>query len=466
MIPNTVIPSRVIPSLVIAGTNSGVGKTTVTVGLCGALRRLGLRVAVFKCGPDYLDPTWHFRAAGVRSQTLDGWMMGREAVLATFQSATRNADIALIEGVMGLFDGADSTSETGSTAEIAKWLGAPVLLVVDASGMSRSIAAMAAGFANFDPALRVGGVICNRIGSRRHLDILREASLEVPVFGGLPQTPENAFPERHLGLHAADAAPMSLFDSWADQVAEWCDIDAIIALARSAANLTASSPTAPDVAHCCRIGIAMDEAFHFYYDENLRLLRQAGAELVEFSPINDTSLPDVDGLYLGGGYPELHAGALAANETLRAQIHAFCEAGKPVYAECGGLMYLCSGIQLLDGTHYPMTNWFAADAVMSGRLQSLGYVEAATTAASFLGPAGQQFRGHQFRYSALAWASEPATLYTLKTRRNANTQNEGYQRGNVLGSYVHAHWASNPNIPAAFVEACCPQLSMDNGQKT
>jgi cobyrinic acid a,c-diamide synthase len=416
-----------------------------------------LRVAAFKCGPDYLDPTYHFRAAGVRSQNLDGWMMGRDGVLSTFDGATANADIAVIEGVMGLFDGVEPTSETGSTAEIAKWLGAPVLLVIDASGMSRSVAAMAGGFATFDPELWMAGVICNRVGSKGHLELLKEACSEVPVVGGLPRDPANTFPERHLGLRTADevSLPNVLFDAWADHISGWCDVEAILRIARSAPDVSITpSQTGPRRTVSCRIGIARDEAFHFYYDENLRLLERAGAELIAFSPINDAHLPEMDGLYLGGGYPEVHAQALAENESLRGEIHDFCGAGKPVYAECGGLMYLCGGIVQNDGSRYPMVGWFDADAVMSDRLQALGFVTAVTQRGTLLGPAGQSFRGHQFRYSTLEWKSCVENAYTLTRRRGGQQTEEGYSRGNVLGSYVHAHWASNPTLADSLIQEC------------
>ena len=449
-------PATPTPCIIIAGTGSGVGKTTVVAAVCGAFRRLGLRVSVFKCGPDYLDPTYHFRAAGVRSQTLDGWMMGREAVLSTFEAAARGSDIAVIEGVMGLFDGVEPTSDAGSTAEIAKWLGAPVVLVIDASGMSRSVAAMAAGFASFDPDLRLAGVICNRVGSKRHLEMLQVACKAVPVLGGLPRDAQHSFPERHLGLRTADeeSLPAELFDAWATHAADWCDMDRILRLARTAHWLAPPQGVARSRAHTCRIGIAMDAAFHFYYPENLRLLTEAGAQLVEFSPMNAERLPDVEGLYLGGGYPEIHADVLAGNHALREQVLAFCRAGKPVYAECGGLMYLCEGIRRLDGSRFPMVGWFGADAVMSTGLQALGYVEVCTSRDTILGPGGQTFRGHQFRYSTLDWKQAAENSYRMERRRDGQHFDEGYRKGRVIGSYVHAHWASNPSIAASFVEAC------------
>ena len=255
-----------IPRVVVAATGSGVGKTTATIGLVAALRARGLKVAVFKCGPDYLDPTYHRRAACVTSHNLDGWMMGRGAVLATFARASRDFDIAIIEGMMGLFDSATPTGDEGSTAEIAKWLSAPVLLVADASGMARSIAAMAAGYAHFDRALNVAGVICNRVGSRAHLDMLRMASAEVPVVGGLPGNAELAFPERHLGLRSADqdAVPQRLFDGWGRLASEWLDLDPIISIGRAAPELeTEDVCLSKSNGPSCRIGLAWDDAFHF-----------------------------------------------------------------------------------------------------------------------------------------------------------------------------------------------------------
>src|SRR5580704_19225874 len=249
-----------IPRLLIAATGSGVGKTTATVAILSALRTRGLRVAAFKCGPDYLDPTYHRRAAGVASHNLDGWMMGHDAVLATFARGSRDFDIAVIEGMMGLYDSATPTGDEGSTAEIAKWLDAPVLLVTDASGIARSIAAMAAGYAHFDRALRVAGVICNRIGSRGHLEMLKMASVEVPVVGGLPSNEDAAFPERHLGLRSADenAVPQRLFDAWGELAAQWLDLDAIISIARSAPLLEIADATGSHRKgdRKCRIGIA------------------------------------------------------------------------------------------------------------------------------------------------------------------------------------------------------------------
>ena len=448
-----------IPRLVIAGISSNVGKTTVMVGLVRALRARGLKVGVFKCGPDYLDPTYHVRAAGAPCHNLDGWMMGREAVLSTFAHASQGADIAVIEGVMGLFDGASPTSGEGSTAEIAKWLQAPVLLVCDAGGMARSIAALAKGFSTFDPDLQISGLICNRLGSRGHLDLLRKATEgKPPVLGGLPKEAALAFADRHLGLHSADRAtvPEDVFVAWGDRVSEWCDVDAIVALAQSAPAL----PEIPAAARIvgegarCRIGLAFDEAFHFYYDDNLRRLESLGAELVRFSPIHDARLPDVDGLYFGGGYPEVHAEDLSRNLSMLKDVRSFAESQGPIYGECGGLMYLSNGIRTLDGTLHPMVGLIPGEAEMKDRLQALGYVEVETTDETMLGPAGLKFRGHQFRYSDFRLPAEVACTYHVRRRRGGEVFHEGYRQGHTLASYVHAHWASNPTLAQGFVRAC------------
>ena len=452
---------REVPRIVIAGVSSGVGKTTVTVALARALRSRGLRVALFKCGPDYLDPTYHARAVGHASQNLDGWMMGREAVRSTFLAATRDADVALIEGVMGLFDGASPTSEEGSTAEIAKWLEAPVVLVVDAGGMARSVGALVSGFDQFDPALRVAGVVSNRVGSRGHAELLQKALRSWTFLGALPRDAAAAFPERHLGLRTADpqALPESLLDEWGRIAAEWLRLDALLDSARSAPALAGDAPLEPvySGSHRTRIGIAEDEAFHFYYVDNLRRLQALGATLVRFSPLHDARLPEVDGLYLGGGYPELHAAQLAENRSLRADVLAFAHRGGPIYAECGGLMFLTQGIRTLDGQSHEMVGLLPTHARMRDKLQALGYVEVETQARSLLGAKGTRFRGHQFRYSELEPElpiAEVERAYSLRRRRGGETTSEGYRQNNVLASYVHAHWASNPNVAAAFVDAC------------
>jgi len=406
--------------------------------------------------PRRCTPTWCGRAAGVTCHNLDGWMMGREAVLATLARGAGDCDIALIEGVMGLFDGASPTAEAGSTAEIAKWTESPVAVVVDASGMARTIAALWHGVAGFDPDLRVAGLVCNRVGSEGHLDLLRRAAGTERVLGGLPKSPGGGFPERHLGLRTAEpnAIPETLLDHWGELASTWLDLDRIVALAGSAPPLPAAAAAPRAAPHRARIAIAVDEAFHFYYEDNLRQLELAGAKLVKFSPLRDATLPACDGLYIGGGYPELHAEALEANRSMRGAIRAFAERGAPVYAECGGLIYLARSLRAGDRDH-AMVGVIDCDVACRDRLQALGYVEVETQAPTPLGPAGLRFRGHQFRYSEVIATAEGACgAYRVRRRRGGAITVEGYLAGNALGSYVHAHWASNPQVARGFVDAC------------
>jgi cobyrinic acid a,c-diamide synthase len=460
-----------VARLVVGGLASSVGKTTTVVALARAFAARGLRVALFKCGPDYLDPTYHERATGRPAHNLDGWMMGKDAVRSTFARGSRDADIALVEGVMGLFDGASPTSDQGSTAEIAKWLDAPVIAVVDASGMARTLAAIAGGLRAFDPELSVVGLIANRVGSKGHLDLLRSASPEPPILGGLPRENDLTFPERHLGLHTADerAVPESVLARWGEIASEWFALDRILAIARACGPLSAPAeapaqarerdPAAVDggeMRRGVRIGLAWDEAFHFYYDDNLRRLEDLGATLRRFSPLHDSVLPAVEGVYIGGGYPELYAARLAANATMRSSLHDFAAQGGPVYAECGGLMYLSSQLETLDGQVHPMVGLIDADVVMRPKLVALGYVEVETQRPTLLGPAGLRFRGHQFRYSELKREGAPASAapYAVRRRRGPHAEPEGHQVRNVLASYVHAHWASNPLVARGLVESC------------
>ncbi len=427
-----------IPTLVIAAPASGEGKTTVVCAIAAALRTRGLDVRLFKAGPDYLDPSWHRLVSGRPSRNLDGWMTGREGVATSFARGARGGDIALIEGVMGLFDGRSPTSLEGSAAELATWLGAPVLAVVDASGMARTAAAVVHGLATYRPEVRVAGVVFNRAP---HGKLLREAMAGFAMLGALPVRADLAVPERHLGLVSAEVAGRP---AWVEALAAWAtehlDLDGILALAQHVPVGDVPVAQAPTV----RIGIARDPAFHFYYDDNLDLLREAGAELVEFSPLTDTALPEVDGLYLGGGYPEAHADALVANTAMRAAIRAF---EGPIYAECGGFMFLG---EALDDR--PMCGVLPTRTRMGARLRALGYREVVTTADTLLGPAGTTFRGHEFRYSELADTRDVSPVYQTTGRAGAGV--EGWTCGRVLGSYVHAHFGSNPSLATNLVAAC------------
>jgi len=451
-----------IKGIVIAGTHSGCGKTTVSLGLMGALVRRGLRVAAFKVGPDFIDPGHHARITGRPSRNLDGWMLSREYNLATFRRSSADADIAVAEGVMGLFDGYDGRTEAGSTAQMAKWLDLPVVLVVDARSMARSAAALIQGFENFDSGLRFAGVVFNQLGSGRHLNFLREAlqgAVSMPCLGGLLRDQAIAIPERHLGLVTREDHPLDDdgIGRLADLIEEQLDLDLLIS------GLTvipaAGVPTAGDSARStrpARIGVARDNAFCFYYPDNLELLEGCGARLLFFSPMQDKGLPpDLDGIYLGGGYPELFAAALAANESMRRQIREQSAAGMPIYAECGGFMYLCSELQDHQGRTFPMTGCFPFKTRMLPRLKALGYREVQLTRDTIIGERGVVLRGHEFHYSEMAEApSAVETVYRIADRDGIERPIEGLMTQRTLGSYIHLHFGSAPQAAAALV-ACC-----------
>ena len=447
-----------LSAIVVAGTHTGVGKTSVTLGLIGALRRRGLTVQPFKVGPDFIDPLHHQHASGRPPRNLDGWMLDHETNLERFARATADADAAVIEGVMGLFDGSDGKSERGSTAEMAKLLGLPVLLVIDASAMARSAAALIHGYTSFDPDLRVAGVILNNIGSETHAGMIRDAVADaVPILGALPRAKELVVPERHLGLHLPHEARSEYVEELATLIETHIDLDAL--LSGSTIERRPVPATAPTVPPRVRLAVARDEAFCFYYTDNLELLEQAGAELVPFSAINEPLPENIDGIYIGGGYPELHADKLADNTATRDAIREFASAGGPIYAECGGLMYLGETLEV-DGTPHPLCGVLPFSTMMPAPL-AIGYVEITTSGGLF--GSGQTVRGHLFHHSAIA--GEPATdrCYEIKNSRGEETQ-EGYLVKNVLASYAHLHLASNPALAAAFVDQCASfRTRLDNG---
>jgi len=441
-------PLANLSAIVVGGTHSGAGKTTVTIGLIAALRRRGLAVQPFKVGPDFIDPLHHDHAAGRRSRNLDGWMLTPEINRERFARATADADVAVIEGVMGLFDGSEGGSDRGSTAEMSRLLGLPVVLVIDASAMARSAAALIHGFVKFDPAVRVAGVILNRVGGARHADMIREAvGGSVPVLGALPQVPDLTVPQRHLGLHLPHEARTGYVEQAADLIDAHVDLEALL-IATRIERLPVESLPPPQPARA-RIAVARDEAFCFYYDDNLELLQQAGAELVEFSPIRGSFPANVDGAYIGGGYPELHAEALAANAGVLAALRELAAAGAPVYAECGGLMYLAERLRVGD-TSYRLCGLLPFSTRMPAGLQ-LSYVEVRTTGGLF-GP-GRTARGHLYHHSEIDVETPMARCYEVRTATGAVSA-EGYQAGNVLASYAHLHFASDPRLASALVDAC------------
>ena len=441
-----------IPTLVIAGVGSGVGKTTVTLGLLETLRRRGLKVQPFKVGPDFIDPGFHALVAGRPSYSLDGWMCSREHVRATVARHAADADLALIEGVMGCFDGRGAQNDEGSTAEIAKWLGAPVVLVADAGAMARSAGAVVLGFESFDPELRLAGVLFNRVAGDTHWRWLREAvtaRCQTVALGYLPRRESLALPERHLGLVTAaeQGLPAPLLDELSAAMSASIDLDRLLALARSDVAPAAPAMRDPTPRTLARIGVARDLAFQFYYPANLDLLRAAGAELVFWSPLEDAELPDVDALYLGGGYPEVYARELAGNAAMREAVGAFAAAGGSVYAECGGLLYLAEGLEDESGRLHPMVGLLPTVGRMAPKRLTLGYAEVEMTRETPLGPAGTTARGHEFHASRIDPVPEwVPRAYAVQTSGGGTPRAEGYLIGEALMSYVHLHFGSNPAL--------------------
>jgi len=468
-----------VKGFLIAGTASGVGKTTVTLALIAAMRRRGLTVQPFKGGPDFLDTGHHTRIAGRKARNLDTWMLSHEAnreVLRDAASGTNAVDSVvsiIVEGMMGLFDGKDGATESGSSAEIAKLLKLPVVLVLDAGKSARSIAATVLGFEMFDPELELAGVILNRVASERHYAMLEAAihlRCKTPLMGWLAREAAIAIPERHLGLQTAEESD--------DADATERQIDVLARLAEASLKLekilalecgfefgqrlqrTRDEHTQP-----IRIGVARDRAFCFYYEDNLDLLRACGAELVSFSPLDDEGLPDgLDALYLGGGYPELYAAQLSANRLMLEAVRAFAASGRPVYAECGGMIYLARQLSTADGQSHPLAGVLPFSFEMTNRLVRFGYVTVELTRDCLLGGAGTVMRGHSFHYSkrvepscgdGLAQSDSQdsvETNYRVRYSLSGREEDEGYRVGNVLAGYVHLHFRCAPGLAQHFVE--------------
>ena len=448
------------PRIVFAGTASGVGKTTITTAFIAALRERGMHVQPFKVGPDYLDPSHLALTASHPCYNLDTWMMPQERVLDVFCRATSPDSIAVVEGVMGLYDGQQSTSDLGSTAEIAKLLQAPVVLVIDASAMARSAAAVVLGFQHLDPAVHIVGVIANRVGGAGHARLLQEAiepATGIPFLGYLSSHPHLLMPERHLGLiSAAEHSPTrEHLKQVATLFGQTCDVEKLLAFAHDSASLeytvgdtfvrttTTHSPM--------RIALAQDEAFHFYYPDTLELLQRAGAELVPFSPLHDQDVPaQIGGIYIGGGFPEIYAQELSANQNMRTKLAQLLAQDIPCYAECGGLMYLCQSIRVASGETFPMIGSIARQSIVKSDMDSviIGYREARALRDTLLMRQGEVVRGHEFHYSTLdAPPTHEETVYGF----SGNEQEEGFARGNLLASYLHLSLSSFPQAAERFI---------------
>ena len=464
---------RSAPGFVIAGTHSGVGKTTASLAVMALLTERGFRVQPFKLGPDFIDPGYHRLATGRASVNLDRWMMGLEECRATVDRYAAVADVVVIEAMGALHDGENGTRE-GSAAFFAEQLGLPVMLVLDIWGMTRSTAAVVAGFEALDPAVEIRALLLNRAGSRRHVDMVLDALPEAMrrrVVGYLPAREEIGVAERHLGLLTLEenAAAEGLRQALLAQARESLEVGRLERLfeigrrtprepaRRHPPADSASSPGGP-----ARIGLARDAAFCFYYQDNLRLLADEGAELVPFSPIRDSHLPgDLHGLYIGGGYPESFAAELAGNRAMRQEIRRFAASGRPVYAECGGMMYLCESLTDFDGTRHPMTSVLPLEVVMDRKYLAIDYVEVETLRDTVLGPRGTRVRGQEFHQSRVLVpaaadvdrttdGSAASECYAIRTSTGGEHPG-GYATRNVLASYVHLHFASNPAVPRHLV---------------
>lgn len=451
-----------IPRLVIAGTHSGAGKTTIVTGLLAALRNRGLNVQSYKVGPDYIDPGYHQLASGKPSHNLDTWLLPPEKLLPFFSKSASGNDMAVIEGVMGLYDG--GRSGISSTAAIAKELKAPVVLVIDAKSMGESAAAVALGYTSYDPAVNIIGVIFNRVGSPTHKAMIADAMerLGIPVLGFLPRDVALTTPERHLGLkpvteHDAQAT-ITTMQQW---IENHLNIDALLEEARKACPLekitALYSPDQP--LRRVRVAVAQDEAFSFYYPESLETLNTFGADLIPFSPLTDTGLPpDVDGVILGGGFPEMFLPELSANHSMHQALQAAHAMHMPIYAECGGLMYLTQGITDFNGQMFPLVGLLPATCAMQHKLQTVGYVTATAVQDTLLCRNNESLRGHEFHFSQMtpepAHAADFAWAFQFTKTRTGQTYYGGYAKHNLLASYLHFHFAGHPAAAKRFINHC------------
>lgn len=444
------------PRIVLAGVSSGVGKTTVVTGLLRVLRDQGLAVQPFKVGPDYIDPGFHEKAAGRDSYNLDTWLVPEERLVSTFCTLAAGVDLSVIEGVMGLFDG--GAAGVSSTAHIARLLQAPVVLVMNCRSMGQSAAAVALGYREYAPDVKIAGVILNQLGSDNHEQIIREAmaGIGMPVLGALHRTDALQTPERHLGLTpVTETETDALIAHMAETVGAGLDLAAIRSVAESAPVLFPETEETAGEKTPVRIGVAKDEAFTFYYPTSLSALAEKGAVLVPFSPLADETIPDVDGLLFGGGFPEMFLEKLAANVSLKTSIKNARDAGMPIFAECGGLMYLCREIFDFEEKEYEMVGLVPAVCRMQKKLQRVGYVTAKALRESILAQAGETLRGHEFHFSTMEPdASDFPWAYELTGSRQKEAHREGYAAGAVLASYLHINFDGSPAAADRFLSAC------------
>jgi cobyrinic acid a,c-diamide synthase len=440
----------------IAGTNSGVGKTTVTLGIMSALVQKGIKVQGFKAGPDYIDPSHHTFVTGNASRNLDTWMMGENACRELFARSALNADVSVIEGVMGLYDGSIDSSGHGSSAHLAKILNTPIILVVNAKGVAQSAGAVVMGFREFDKEINLAGIILNNVASHNHYDIIKKAIEEtcsVAVLGYLKKESDITIPERHLGLIPSEEKKINsaLYDKLGQMVLETIDIDKLQEIAGSAAvfpdynrSIFIERGSSLDVT----VAVARDSAFCFYYQDDIDLFKALGAKIIEFSPLADKSLPDgIDGIFMGGGFPELFADRLMKNESMRDSIVEADKEGIVIYGECGGMMYLLEKLIDCEGRSFKMSGVLNGTSRMENRRQGLGYVITDATCDSVICNNGDTFRAHEFHWSKLQDVPD-STMFAYNTRKSngKRTGVDGICKSNVMASYTHIHFSSNPEL--------------------
>mgnify|MGYP001566210251 FL=1 len=448
------------PRIVFSALQSGSGKTTVTLGVMLTLRKMGLKVQPFKAGPDYLDPMQHGAVCARISRNLDSWLIKPAAILELFAANAKGADISVIEGVMGLYDGFRDT-EYGSTGHLAKILKAPVILILNAASFSRSAAAIVLGAKEFDKKVNLAGVILNNIGSQNHYHFAKSAiekKTKIPVLGFLPKEARIKLPERHLGLVPSGEKRVNagLYKRLVSLIEKNIDLKGILRISRNTPLLKQPKPFfTPRGGKKVSIAIARDKAFNFYYQDNLDILEGLGARLVEFSPLKDKSLPQgIDGLYIGGGYPELFSARLSANLRMREDVSRYAGCGLPIYAECGGLMYLVRNIVDFQGKSFPMCGIFNCAAVMANKRQALGYIEIEARKDNILSRKGDKIRAHTFHWSYLKDLSKDIRFTYKVTKGKDRVYEDGLIKENVLASYAHLHFASDINFAKNFIKSC------------
>ncbi len=432
-------------SILIAGAGSGTGKTTVTLGLMAALKNQGHNVQGFKAGPDYIDPSLHRIVTGRPSINLDTWMMPSDFLSRSFESRAGSADISIIEGVMGLHDGREPDSPQGSTAELAAELNVPVILVLNAKSMARTAAAIINGLVEFDKRVNIKGIILNNIGSPKHLEILNKSIsvyCSVPLLGGIPTVKDITLPSRHLGLFMGeDGVLENKIDRLAEIISRHVDLDKLLTVAEVDIRERSLFDNPPGKTKA-RMAVARDNAFCFYYDDNMDILKQLGYETVFFSPLNDRALPrDIDAIYFGGGYPELYADTLSKNTDMRNSVKKLSENGAFIYGECGGLMYLGKSITTSDEKSFSMCGCLPFRTVMKSRFQSLGYTEVSPLDDFLFIKMGKKLRGHCFHYSEMVMDNN-ADIQQIYSGTPAEKA-KAYRVKNTVASYVHLHLASS-----------------------